>query len=80
MPEEVAVLMGLVILSGTLVSMGWIITRYLERRGAQRAGVPPDVRQELDEVRERLAAAEERLDFAERLLTRQRDRALPGDE
>jgi hypothetical protein len=46
-----------------------VLQREVERLGT-----------ELDDVRHRLAEAEERLDFAERLLTRQRQSTLgPGE-
>jgi len=81
MPEEVAVLFALTIGSGTLLTLAWIVTRYLERRSARRASAEdPAQQRQLEEVRGRLEAVEERLDFAERLLAQHRDRPALGGE
>jgi hypothetical protein len=69
------------------------VVRYLERKGAGAAGgfEAEALRSEVDDLRARLELVEnttgrlteleERLDFAERLLTQQRARAgLPGGE
>jgi hypothetical protein len=37
-----------------------------------------DLRSEVEELRQQLGEVQERLDFAERLLAKQRERALPG--
>ena len=63
-----------------------LVTRWLDIRARREAVVPgEDVRElqrEVEELRtlpERVAQLEERLDFAERLLARERERALrPG--
>jgi hypothetical protein len=82
---------------GALVALGLPlvrgVVRYLERKGAGAAGgvEAEGLRSELDELRARLELVEnangrlteleERLDFAERLLTQQRAHAgLPGGE
>jgi alkylation response protein AidB-like acyl-CoA dehydrogenase len=80
-PEEVAILFALTLGAGTLLSLVWMVMRFLERR---RAGAPPAddpaTRALLDDMRARLESVEERLDFTERLLAQQRERpALGGD-
>ena len=81
MPEEVAILFALTIGATTLISLAWIVTRYLERKGARQHPVEDAaMRHQLEDVRGRLESVEERLDFAERLLAQQRERpALGGD-
>ena len=80
MPEEVAILFGLTLLSGTFLTLAWIVTRYLERRSARVKPDDPELLRQMDDMRGRLEGVEERLDFAERLLAQQRDRpALGGD-
>lgn len=81
MPEEVAILFGLTLLSGTLITLAWLVTRYLERRGARGVpGADPEVHQQLEDMRGRLESVEERLDFAERLLAQKRERPLLGGD
>jgi hypothetical protein len=81
-PEEVAILFGLSLGAGTLLTFTWMVMRFLERR--RDAGVPledPATAHQLDEMRSRLESVEERLDFAERLLAQQRDRrAIEGGQ
>lgn len=80
MPEEVAVLFGLTLLSGTFLTLAWMVARYLERRGARLKPDDPESLRQLEEMRGRLEAVEERLDFAERMLAQQRDRPALGGE
>lgn len=60
----------------------WIFLTPLARRYRQRMeqpDIPPDVLAELERLQTRVAELEERLDFAERLLARQREAdRLPG--
>lgn len=80
MPEEVAILFGLTLLSGTFLTLAWMVTRYLERRSARIKPDDPEVVRQMEDMRGRLESVEERLDFAERLLAQQRERpALGGD-
>jgi hypothetical protein len=56
--------------------------RLAGRRGADAGGRELDARQmreELDDVRGQLAELQERMDFAERLLARQRQPGLPAE-
>jgi hypothetical protein len=82
-PEEVAALMaviaGLFFTTRPLVAA---LARRIARDPAPNAladGAVEDLRAEVDEARGRLAAVEERLDFAERMLAKQRepDRLAP---
>jgi len=75
MPEEVAILFGLSLVAGTLLTLTWMVMRFFERRRAGGAPVEdPATMHLLDDMRVRLEAVEERLDFAERLLAQQRER------
>jgi len=82
-PEEVAALIaviaGLFFTTRPLVAA---LARRIARDPAPNAladGAVEDLRAEVDEARGRLAAVEERLDFAERMLAKQRepDRLAP---
>jgi hypothetical protein len=60
----------------------WIANRWLKTRGtsAQFQAELKSLREELDSLRQQHADSQERLDFAERMLTQLRDarRELPG--
>ncbi|MSR06016.1 MAG: hypothetical protein EXR93_02950 [Gemmatimonadetes bacterium] len=81
MPKEVAILFALTIGASTLVSLAWIVTRYLERKH-QRRDPAEDVatQDQLEDMRGWLEAVEERLEFAERFLAKQRERPALGGE
>jgi len=72
-PEEVAILFALSIGAGTIITLAWMVTNYLKSKHQPPSVEQPEVRQQLDDMRTRLEAVEERLDFAERLLAQQRD-------
>ena len=85
-PEEVVALMaviaGLFFTTRPLVAA---LARRIARDPAQSTlpdGAVEDLRAEVDEARARLTAVEERLDFAERMLAKQRepDRLAPPRE
>ena len=91
MPEEVLFLFMIMMAGGlgfqVLRLIGRIIDRKYEARGS---GDLRDVRARLDAVErelallhgseDRLAEIEERVDFAERMLARQRERIPPGPD
>lgn len=75
MPEEIAILFALTLGAGTLITLAWMVMRFFERRRAGVAPVEdPATLHLLDDMRVRLEAVEERLDFTERLLAQQRER------
>jgi len=78
MPEEIAILFGLGIGATTIIALTWIFTRFLLERRIPRRDPAEDAttRRELEDMRGRLESVEERLDFAERLLTKQKQQ--PG--
>ncbi len=89
-PEFVLVLTAMGMTSGLIFSVVRIVGRYLERK---QTGNGPDLAQlraevealraelaEQQDERQRLLELEERVDFAERLLTRERGQALPKGE
>lgn len=91
MPEEVVFVVFTGILGGTIVLTQFIRTmgRYLERKASQRtepadaAGLRAEVSQlqsSIDTLRQQVGEVEERVDFAERLITRERqhERLHPG--
>jgi len=85
-PEEVVALMAVVagIFFGTRPLVA-AIARRIARDPVPNAipdGAIEDLHAELDEARGRIAAVEERLDFAERMLAKQRepDRLAPPRE
>lgn len=55
---------------------GRALAERLSRRGDDREVL--DLKADVAELRHELADMQERLDFAERLLARQQDKALPG--
>ncbi|MFZ5625358.1 MAG: hypothetical protein ACOY71_13195 [Gemmatimonadota bacterium] len=68
---------------GALGAVAWVARGPLGKAIADRIGgrteappeMPPEVLAELDELRTRVAELEERMDFSERLLARNRERA-----
>jgi len=89
-PEEILILSFTSIVAVTALGFGLMrtISKHLERKysgggdsKALRAEVE-DLRTQLqgvDDLRERMADLEERIDFNERVLAQRRDKALPGD-
>jgi len=92
-PEELVMLSFTGILAGTIIVMQLVRTlgRYWERKAA--GGARPEeltalqseletLRSSVDGMRQRLGEVEERVDFAERLLARERpaERLPPGGE
>ncbi|MGH7700208.1 MAG: hypothetical protein ACREMJ_06800 [Gemmatimonadales bacterium] len=51
--------------------------KAIGERLSGRAGPDPELRAEVEELRRHVAELEERLDFAERLLAKQRQQVLP---
>jgi hypothetical protein len=82
-PEEVVALIAVVAaIFFTTRPLVAALARRIARDPAPSAlvdGAVEDLRSEVDEARSRLAAVEERLDFAERMLAKQRepDRLAP---
>jgi len=79
-PGDVAPLIAMFTLSVTaaavLILRGPLGRAFAERIAGRRGGDDPEVarlRQEVDELRGELGAVQERLDFAERMLVRERE-------
>ena len=81
-PEEVVALMAVVAgVFFTLRPLVAAVARRIARDPAQSAlpdGAVDDLRVEVDEARGRIAALEERVDFAERMLAKQQDPSRLG--
>jgi hypothetical protein len=84
-PDVIVPVVIAVCVAGTLVLRG-PLGRALADRIARRAGpsderaaeIPPHLVLDLEDVKQRLAELEERQDFAERMLTRARERGDLG--
>ena len=76
-PEEVVALMA--VIGGVFLTTRPLVAALARRIGRDPApspladGTVDDLRGELDEARGRIAALEERVDFAERMLAKQRE-------
>ncbi|MBI2074120.1 MAG: hypothetical protein HYT81_13985 [Gemmatimonadetes bacterium] len=85
--EFVMALVAMGMVTGLLASVVRTVGRSLERKHGAATGELPQLRAEVDalrievaeqqDLRQRLLDLEERLDFAERLLARERGPALP---
>jgi len=85
MPEEGVVILGFITLTGGFILLWPVVKALAERiRPRQESHIREelqvmreDVAQELQQVRREVAELGERVDFAERLLAKQREPALP---
>lgn len=70
----VTIIGGAIVMRGPLSKA--LATRIAGRESADTPDVPPELYAELDELRARLGEIEERVDFSERLLTKQNSTSL----